>query len=151
MANPNKARGTRWETAVVDFFSQTEAEEEAFLAKRTGSEDADLSDIRLGSFGEWLLECKDWAEIKLSTFLKQLEASKHRARIMPFKGAVVVKNRRQPVSEAYTVMRLADYKQLVNYVMALEEIIKNRTGEDLAGLGWDYDTNREGESDDNAA
>lgn len=140
MANPNKAKGTRWETLVEEFFSQSELEEQAFRAKRTGSADADLSDIRLGMFGEWLLECKDWAEIKLSTFLKQLDASKIRARVLPFKGAVIVKNRRQPVSEAYTVMRLADYKQLVTYVMALEELIRNRTGEDLAALGWNYST-----------
>lgn len=138
MTNPAKARGTRWETAVVDYFNDGGDGCLSIPAKRTGSDDADLSDIRLGAYGEWLIEAKDHQSINLPAYLKQLERSKARAMVLPLKAAAVVKNRRHGTGEAYAVMRLADYRQLVNYVMALEEAVKQITGEDLSKLGWDY-------------
>lgn len=141
MANPAKRKGTSWETEVESYFADGDQGEGVtpIAAERTGSADADLSDIRLGFHGEWLIECKNQQAIDLPAYLKQLERSKRRAGVLPFKAAVAVKNRRHGVSEGYAVMRLADYRMHVNYTMALEEVLKDITGEDLSILGWDYE------------
>lgn len=138
MTNPAKRKGTTWETDVAVFFSGGGEGVTPIPAERTGSADADLSDIRLGKYGEWLLECKNQQTIDLPAYLRQLERSKARAGVLPLKAAVVVKNRRHGTGEGYAVMRLSDFRQLVNYVMALEEVIERVTGEDLSALGWDY-------------
>lgn len=148
MANPNGSKGYRWEKTVVDLFNDTEKNAELFQAQRNHPEDNDLSDVRVGRFGEWLIECKDWAEIKLPTFLNQLGNSIIRAGVMPFKGAVFVKNRRHAAGQGYAVMRIRDFKQLMLYVMTLEGFVRERTGEDLASLGWDYSVNTATQEDE---
>lgn len=57
MANPNKARGTRWETAVVNFLRlRTGRDVPVFRPRQEGH--ADSGDVHVDA--DFVLQCKDW-------------------------------------------------------------------------------------------
>lgn len=121
-------KGARWETAVVNYLNEAN-----FGAERTGSELLDEADIHFGVTAgtEWTVEAKDQQQIDLPAYLRQLEASLIRRNTVPFKGAVVVKNRRRGVGDAYAVMRFERYRQLVGYVILLEQLIAEELPESV--------------------
>lgn len=112
MSNPNKAKGTTWETLVAGYLN-----EYGLNAERTGSADMDLADIHAG---EWVIEAKAQQAIDLPGYLKQLAKSVQRRDSAPYKSVVMVKNRRHSVQDGYAVMSIENYRSLMLYVNALE-------------------------------
>jgi hypothetical protein len=120
MANPNKAKGTSWETEVTNYLNQCDLD-----ARRTGSADADKGDIHAG---DWTIEAKAEKVINLPGYLRQVsDAVERRPDGLPWKSAVWVKNRRHGVKDAYAVMSGEDYRALMVYVESLEATLANIT------------------------
>ncbi|MFE0701171.1 hypothetical protein [Streptomyces sp. NPDC058872] len=103
MANPNKARGTAWESAVRDFLNRFLGlvdERGTFVdpfdgmnVRRAAQEGAaDVGDVHAVPF---ILECKDVASAAVPTWLRQAEVEARHAGF-PY-GVVVHKTRRAPV------------------------------------------------------
>lgn len=106
MSNPNKARGTRFEVAIVDFLQK--AGLLAWAPRQFGP--VDIGDVHVPPF---VIQAKDYADL-LAAFRDGVEgarAQKGPAK-MPF-GVAVVKRRRKPIEDAYVVMRLGDFPELV--------------------------------------
>jgi hypothetical protein len=107
MANPSKARGTAWETAVVRYLH-----EHGFPNARrkvlTGK--LDEGDIDLGSC-EVTIEAKNTQKITLSEFVDEarIEARNSGGGY----GVAVVKRRGKGTGESYAVMRLEDWTEFV--------------------------------------
>ena len=117
MANVNKSNGTRWESLVAGYLNEF-----GLKAERTGSANADESDIHAG---EWTLEAKAEARIDLPGYLKQLAAAVERRQgAYPYKSAVFVKNRRHSVQDGYAVMSIQNYRSLMLYTNALEGTLR---------------------------
>lgn len=106
MSNPNKARGTRWETAVTRFLR-----DQGIYAYKPRQEGArDVGDIHAPPF---VLQAKDWKDVTgaLREGVEGARVQKLNAGL-PF-GAAVVKRARKPVGEAYVVIRLTDLPELI--------------------------------------
>ena len=101
MANPSKAKGTRWETEVVRFLQ--EAGHPAHRRPQQGAKD--VGDI--GGVPGWTLEAKSVKEIRLAEFLDQ--ANREAVHAGDPYGAAVIKRRGRPVQDGYVVMDLATF------------------------------------------
>lgn len=114
MSNPQKAKGTRWETAVVRFLR--DAGIYAYKPRQEGWKD--VGDIHAPPF---TLQAKDWKDV-----LGALREGTDGARVqrvnagLPF-GAAVIKRARRPVEDAYVVIRLGDLPDLIRAVIAGEQ------------------------------
>lgn len=121
MANPNKARGTAWEGAVCAFL-RSAGFTEVFRMAPGGEHDA--GDV--GGLPDWALECRDTARIDLAGDLKDAEM---RAVNKGCKyGAAIIKKRRAPVADAYVVMSLVLFTEVLD---ALEDARKNSAPPDM--------------------
>lgn len=113
MANPQKAKGTRWETAVTRFLR--DAGLYAYKPRQEGFRD--VGDIHVPPF---TLQAKDWKDV-----LAALREGTDGARVqrvnagLPY-GAAVIKRARRPVEDAYVVIRLGDFPGLVRALLAVE-------------------------------
>ena len=107
MANPSKARGTAWETAVVRYLH-----EHGFPKARrkvlTGK--LDEGDIDLGSC-EITIEAKNCKSITPSEFVD--EAVREARNAGGAYGVAVVKRRNRGTGEGYVMLRLEDFCDLV--------------------------------------
>lgn len=115
MANPSKAKGTAYETEVVNYLN--DVEDIMGKAERTGSADFGAADIHQG---DWTFECKAEKSIDLPGYLKQLAAAVTRSGRKQIKSAVWVKNRRHSVDESYVVTSGENYAALMLYIEYLE-------------------------------
>lgn len=107
MANPNKARGTRWEVKVCDYLREQGFTETFRLAP--GGE-LDPGDV--GGIPDWALECRDHAKHDLS---KNVRDANQRAINKGSKfGAAVMKKRQHPVEDAYVVLDLQTFARVLN-------------------------------------
>lgn len=106
MTNPQKAKGTRWETAVVRYLR--DAGLYAFKPRQEGFRD--VGDIHVPPF---TLQAKDYRDVvtALRNGIDGVQVQRLHAGL-PF-GAAVVKRARKPVEDAYLVMRLGDLPALV--------------------------------------
>jgi hypothetical protein len=110
VTNPNKAKGTRWETAIVKALS-------AFWRGRHGlkpyrpaqSGPKDTGDIH--GLSPFVIQAKDDRAFRISEWLDAAVKQAHHAG-EPF-GVVVVKRPRRPVGEAYSIVRLSDLASLI--------------------------------------
>lgn len=109
MSNPQKAKGTRWETAVTNFLK--DAGLFAYKPRQEGFRD--VGDIHVPPF---VLQAKDWRDVVSAlregtdgVQLQRLHAG------LPF-GAAVIKRARKPVEDAYVVMRLGDLPALIGAI-----------------------------------
>ncbi|MEU4580011.1 hypothetical protein [Nonomuraea sp. NPDC023979] len=104
MSSPSKAKGTRWEREVADYLAETIPG-----VDRIGSRDFGSGDLAV----PWPIphECKNERKITLSEYAKQLKAIK--ARLNAPAGVMVVKAPRKPVSEAYVVMTLEEWRRIL--------------------------------------
>ena len=105
VANPNKARGTAWETAVVRYLQ----EHGSPAARRNAQHGAkDIGDI--GGVPGFALEAKDDASHDFSGWLRQAIREAENAG-EPY-AAVIAKRRRHPVEGAYVLMDLETFARL---------------------------------------
>lgn len=114
MSNPQKAKGTRWETAVTRFLK--DAGLFAYKPRQEGR--YDVGDIHVPPF---VLQAKDYRDVV--TGIRQGVEGVAEQRLhagLPF-GAAVVKRARKPVEDAYLVMRLGDFPDLVRAVIEAEQ------------------------------
>jgi Holliday junction resolvase len=110
MTNPQKIKGSAWERAVADWLSENGF---PMADRRYGAgHTQDKGDI-IG-VPNFALECKDHATINLAQFLDEaiIEAVHAKARF----GAAIIKRRRKPVDQAYVVMSLSQWAELIGLV-----------------------------------
>lgn len=113
MSNPQKAKGTKWETAVTRFLQDSGLV--AYKPRQAGRED--IGDIHVPPF---VLQAKDWKDV-----VSALREGTEGVRVqrlhagLPF-GAAVVKRARKPVEDAYVVMRLEDLPALIKALIEQE-------------------------------
>ena len=100
MSNPSKAKGTKWETEVVNFLREHEGFE--LVERRTLSGSYDRGDI--AGISNVVIECKNAKEIRLAKWADETEVE----RINDFAGlgVLVIKRSRQPIEKAYCVIPL---------------------------------------------
>lgn len=116
MANANKAKGTRWESAVVAFLKERLTR--VYKPRQEGF--ADVGDIHVPPF---VLQAKDWKDVTgalrdgLAGAVVQVG---HAGPGFEF-GAAVVKRARKPVGDAYFVLRLEDARSLIERLEDAEE------------------------------
>ncbi|MGZ0151854.1 hypothetical protein ACXJJ3_32680 [Kribbella sp. WER1] len=111
MSNPNKEKGTRWETAVERFLLDNGIK--AYKPRQAGF--LDKGDIIASPF---TLQAKDWRDV--TSALREGVAGAQVQKVNsgePF-AAAVVKRARKPVEESYLVMRLADLPELIRALAA---------------------------------
>lgn len=105
MTNPHKAKGTAWETAVVNYLIS-----EGIDARRvvqTGR--ADQGDIHAG--GAWCIEAKDHKAHDFPGYIRQANSEATNAKLSY--GVAVVKKRRDNVKNAYVVLDLETFARWV--------------------------------------
>lgn len=110
MANPQKARGTRWESEVVRFLHAHGFPE----ARRNVQHGArDIGDI--GGIPGFAIEAKDWQRPDWPAFVDQANREARNAG-EPF-GVAIVKRRRRPTSDAFVVMDLDTFVRLLHRIL----------------------------------
>ena len=112
MSNPNKAKGSRWEAALVTFFR-----EHGFLevARIRGAGTKDEGD--LGGLRSFALEAKDHAKPDYHAFVRQAKCEASNAG-KPF-GVAIQKKRRAPTEEALVVMDLETFVRLLKHIKTI--------------------------------
>lgn len=100
MTNPAKAKGTSFETAIVNYLREYGIE--CHRVVQNGWRD--LGDIHAG---DWVLEAKNHKSIDLASFVDQAEREAGNADKPWF--VAVVKRRGKNVSESYVVMPLREW------------------------------------------
>lgn len=133
MANPHKARGTAWESAVVTFLRgrlagqglarlgdiRRQASDRALeqppdemsvddIRRQVQMGRLDIGDVHAAPFA---LECKNVKEITLASFVEQAEREAVNAR-MPY-GAAVIKRRGKGAGQGYVVMSLETFARVL--------------------------------------
>lgn len=118
MSNPSKAKGTAWETLVVNYLRLMH-NPDAHRNVQMGTKD--IGDID----GYYLhaLEAKAEKSITLSDYIAQANREAVHAG-QPF-GCAVVKRRMKGVSDGYVVRDLATDVRLINRMRDMEEALKD--------------------------
>lgn len=106
MTNVSKARGTRFETQVVDYLR---AHGFPYAERRALRGTKDCGDIT-GLIG-WVLELKNHRQLDLGGWAT--EATKEAVNDGGSRWAVIHKRRMKPVSEAYVTLPLRTFVELV--------------------------------------
>jgi hypothetical protein len=104
MSNPSKQKGTAFERLAADYLA-----EKIPGFDRIGSVDYGAGDLA----GPWSIphECKAEKRITLSEYAKQIKAIKERTGTDL--GVVIVKAPRKPVSQAYVLMTLEEWRAML--------------------------------------
>jgi len=106
----NKAKGTSFETDVVNFLKPEfpHAERRASAGKNDKGDIAGIYNAK----GSWALECKNVQRITLSEFVDEAKAEATNAGADYY--AAIVKRRRKGVAHAFVVMELEQFRSLVS-------------------------------------
>lgn len=105
MANRNKAKGTAWETAIVNFLREA-----GIVASRVVQHGRfDEGDIHVE--GDYVIEAKNVQKIDLASFVEQAQSEALNAK-RPF-FAAVIKRRGKNASQGYVVTTLENWVALV--------------------------------------
>lgn len=107
MANPNKARGTRWEVAVASFLRER-GFTEVFRLAPAGEHDA--GDI--GGLPDWALECRDRKAFNLAENIQ--DANKRTVHKNCKFGVAVLKKRGSQTANGYVVMDLNTFADVLS-------------------------------------
>lgn len=114
MANPNKSKGTRWESAVRDYLNEQwgDGNVAGLRAYRPAQEGfRDTGDIH--GVSPFVIQAKDWKDVTAALRVGLDGAVQQAANAGEEYGVNVVKRARKPVGEAYAVMRLSDFAEVV--------------------------------------
>lgn len=112
MSNANKAKGTRWESAVRDYLRAFPGLGHVRRTPALGA--LDEGDLHMEPFG---LQCKDAARFDLSGWLEATQAQADRAGLeFP---VLVIKRRQKSVGEGYVVMKLSTFARLADLLRHL--------------------------------
>lgn len=104
----NKAKGTKWEVQVREFFKANGIN--AYRPAQEGYKDT--GDIH--GVDPFTVQAKDWRDWQ-SAIREGLDGAQvQKVNAGNEFGVAVVKRARRPASEAYVVMRLADFTTIVN-------------------------------------
>ncbi len=103
--NSNKAKGTRWESAVRDYLNST-----GQSAHRLAQAGDDVGDVHLN--GMWSIQCKDVAQQRYAEWVPEAERQSDRAGLKY--SAVVHKRRNLSAGEALVVMTLDQFSEITN-------------------------------------
>ena len=126
MANKNKARGTRFESAVTQFV-RLESAGGVDARRPAQAGPADVGDVHVGE--DWVIQAKDWAKWSKADLLRwTFEDVETQARnaARPF-GAVVVKRRREAggasgaVGEALVAMSMETFTAVLSELADLRD------------------------------
>ena len=110
MANASKAKGDRWERALVQFF-QDRGFSQAARLRQTGQHDQ--GDITIGS-PYWAIEAKDDKGLSPFAMAKQAENEARNAG-KPF-GVAIRKSPRRPTEDATVIMSMGTFVRIVRYL-----------------------------------
>lgn len=106
MTNPQKRKGSEWERTVVNFLSDWFPTIERRYGAGAEKDRGDLQGIPFT-----VIECKDHKTLKLGEWLDRLDEQMDNAGA--FRGVVIAKRSRKPVSEAFAVMPLLLWAELM--------------------------------------
>lgn len=109
MSNPSKAKGDRWERALVAFFRSRGYQEVARLRARGKDDEGDLTGFPL-----WAIEAKDDKGLSPHAMAAQADKEARNAG-KPF-GAAIRKSPRRPTEEAVVLMSLETWLRLNTYI-----------------------------------
>lgn len=106
MSSKQKIKGSAWEREVVRYLG----EYFPTLERRQSGSLRDKGDLQGVPY--WVFECKDHKALKLAEWTDHLwEQLDHAGATY---GVVIAKRARKPVSEAYAVLPLALFRELLN-------------------------------------
>lgn len=115
MANPNKQKGTRWESAVAKFLQSKGFP--VWRMAQTGVED----EGDLGGLPSWAFECRDRQKIDLA---KNVKDANQRAQAKgALYGVTVIKKRNATVGDAYVAMDLETFARILERIEGENESI----------------------------
>lgn len=123
MANPNAAKGAKFELAIVAFLKLVFGR----LVRRPHQEGfIDVGDIHLPPF---VLQAKDWADVT-SALRVGLAGAQAQAKAAgePY-GVVVLKSRRSNISEARVAMTLTTFRDVVARLLNAERLLARHAPE----------------------
>lgn len=121
MTNRSKRKGTAFERLCADYLAETIPDFDRIGSVNFGAGDL-TSSIPIPH------ECKAEKRITLSEYAKQIKAIK--ARLGRKLGAVIVKAPRKPVSQAYVLLTLAEWRAILPSIARhLQEIEYRLHGE----------------------
>ena len=106
MGNPSKQKGSRFEREVADFLAANGHPHVERMASRGSADRGDLTGIP-----GWMLECKAERQIDLAGYMREVAVQQFHARARW--GAAIVKARGKNVAQAYVVMPLEQFAQLI--------------------------------------
>lgn len=115
MSNPNKSKGTRWESSVRDFLNSS-----GQSAHRIAQAGVDEGDVHVN--GSWCIQCKDVAKQAYSKWVDDVE-NQRVASGLRF-GAVIHKKRNAPVGDALVVMSLDQFAEVTNRLRVAELLVR---------------------------
>lgn len=113
MTNPNKARGTTFERAVRMFFLDHEID--AYKPAAQGL--ADSGDIH--GVSPFVVQAKDWHHVTSAINAGLAGAAKQKQVAGELYGAAVVARRDRPVREAYVVLSMEDFVDIIHELRTL--------------------------------
>lgn len=121
MSNPNKAKGTKWESDVRDFLRESGLDVE--VLRQRGSVDEGDGVVR-SPLGRFVLEAKNHRTISLPEFVRQARAeaelfAETRQLNVPVTGVAVVKARGKSTGDGFVVLSLADFRDLLKWAERL--------------------------------
>lgn len=108
MSTPQKIKGSNFERAVVNFLSDYFPT----IERRLAGSNKDRGDLQGLPFT--VIECKNTKELRLGEWLDRLNEQMDNAGA--FRGVVIAKRRNKQVSEAYAVMPLVLWAQLMKEI-----------------------------------
>jgi hypothetical protein len=121
VSNPNKAKGTAWETAItraLNAFVGGLYGVRAYRPAQSGAQDT--GDVH--GVSPFVVQAKDDKSHRFSEWLDDVEAQARRAR-EPF-GVVIVKRRRLSVGRAYAVVSFATWVRLLLRLRRAESFLE---------------------------
>ena len=111
MANPNKAKGTRHETDIVNYLN----DEGLSVYRPAPGGPRDTGDIH--GLPDFAIQAKNWKNVADAVREGTDGAEKQRENLgVPF-GINIVKRPRRPISDAYVVMRLSTFVRMLRTFM----------------------------------